>query len=150
MVSAESHIYTKKMSRIAVVIDNTNPPRVVTWIRGDTPGDWPPPDGTHLVREDEMPAGWTMVEPQPLPVPEDITPWQLRTWLLQRRGVTPDQVLSVLSAISDPIARAQAMIDWDYPSEIRRDHHLIETLGTALGLASAEVDQAFREAATLA
>ena len=97
-----------------------------------------------------MPAGWTMVEPQPLPVPEDITPWQLRTWLLQRRGVTPDQVLSVLSAISDPIARAQAMIDWDYPSEIRRDHHLIETLGTALGLASAEVDQAFREAATLA
>jgi hypothetical protein len=134
------------MTRIAVVLDNTNPPRVVTWIRGDTPEGWPPPDGTHLVREEEMPAGWTMVEPEPLPVPESITPWQLRTWLLQRRGITPDQVLALLTAISDPIARAQAMIDWDYPSEIKRDHPLIGTLGAALGLSAGEVDQAFREA----
>jgi hypothetical protein len=82
-------------------------------------------------------------------VPESITPWQLRTWLLQRKGITPDQVIALLSGIADPIARAQAMIDWDYPSEIRRDHPLIGTLGAALGLSSSDVDQAFREAAGL-
>ena len=139
----------KAMSRDAIIIEGTDPPQVLTWIRGDTPADWRPPDGTRRVREADMPAGWIIVTSAPQPVPGSITPWQLRTWLLQRRGVTPDEVLSLLGAIGDPIQRAQAMIDWDYPSEIKRDHPLIGTLGAALGLSSSEIDQAFREAAAI-
>jgi len=133
---------------LAVVIPGTSPQQVETFLRADTPDGYRIA-GRAMIRRSALSPGWTMVEPEPQPAPESITPWQLRTWLLQRRGVTPDQVLALLTAISDPIARAQAMIDWDYPSEIRRDHPLIGTLGAALGLSAGEVDQAFREAAGL-
>lgn len=136
------------MDRIAIVLDGTSPPAVLTFVRGDTPESWPPPVGTHKVAEASLPAGWVMhTEPQPVPV--EVTPWQIRTWLLQNRGVTPAAVSALLQTITDATAREQAAIDWDRGSVVRRSHPLIETLGAALGMDAAAIDQAFREAAEL-
>ena len=82
-------------------------------------------------------------------VPESVTRWQLRTWLLRSRGVTPAAVSSLIGGIQDAAARAQAQIDWDDAPIVRRGHPLIDTLGGALGLTAAQIDQGFREAAAL-
>jgi len=115
-------------------------------------GDGPPisaPDGCRCVPAADLPTGWVRAEALPPPVPEEITPWQLRTWLLQSRGISPSAVLDLLAAIPDAMAREQALIDWDYPSTIRRNHPLVGRLGAAVGLDAQAIDQAFREAASL-
>jgi hypothetical protein len=83
------------------------------------------------------------------PVPESVTRWQLRTWLLRSLGVNPAAVSSLIGGIQDAATRAQAQIDWDDAPIVRRGHPLIDTLGGALGLTAAQIDQGFREAAAL-
>jgi hypothetical protein len=82
-------------------------------------------------------------------VPESVTRWQLRTWLLRSLGVTPAAVSSLIGGIQDAATRAQAQIDWEDAPIVRRGHPLIDTLGGALGLTAAQIDQGFREAAAL-
>ena len=84
-----------------------------------------------------------------MPVPESVTRWQLRTWLLRSLGVTPAAVSSLIAGIQDAATRAQAQIDWDDAPIVRRGHPLIDTLGGALGLTSVQIGQGFREAAAL-
>lgn len=83
-----------------------------------------------------------------LQVPETITPWQLSTWLLRARSITPAAVDALIATLP-PAVRAQAEIDWTRAATVRRDHPLVDTLGAALGLLPVEIDQAFREAAEL-
>jgi len=42
-------------------------------------------------------------------------------------------ILALIDAIADPFEAAAADIEWKHATEFRRDHHLMETIGTALG-----------------
>lgn len=92
------------------------------------------------------------IEAHPAPAPvEEIpacTPRQIRLWLLSA-GVTDDMVRAQIDAIPDATERARALIEYEYATEFRRDHPLVQILGSALGLSATQIDQAFRAAAAL-
>jgi hypothetical protein len=75
-------------------------------------------------------------------VPQSVTPLQARLALLGA-GLL-DQVEAAIAAGS----RAD-QITWEFAPYVRRDYALIENLGTALGLTSAEIDDLFRAAVAL-
>ena len=87
------------------------------------------------------------IERQRMPT---ITRRQLRLALLNRFGVTAAQVEAQIAAMpGTPAQREAAMIEWQDAPEYRRDHPLVATLGAALGLTEAQIDNAWGEAATL-
>lgn len=90
-------------------------------------------------------SGWTI--PPPL-VPETVTARQARLWLI-RHGITLAQVDAVIATLPDPLTREIVRIEWEYGTDVRRSSETIASLGAALALDSAKLDQAFREAATL-
>ena len=136
------------MPRIAIVKDKTDPAEVVSWISGATPMTWVPPKGTHLVREDDMTPGW-IEPPEPMPpVPESVTPYQFRAWLITH-GITMSQVDEFLASIADPDRRALATLAWEYGQSVQRANVFVEECGKALGMTDSQIDQAFREAAEL-
>lgn len=132
---------------LAVVIDGSDPPRVVALVREDVPLGWSAPPGCVVVPASQLPKGWQM-DAASQPVPQEITPWQLQTWLLRARSITPAAVAGLIGTLP-PHVRAQAEIDWQRAASVRRSHPLIDRLGAALGMTAAEIDQAFREAAEL-
>ena len=84
--------------------------------------------------------------PPPLP---SITRRQLRLALL-RLGVSGDQVEAQIAAMpGTPIEREAAMIEWRDSGTYERDHPLVVMLGAALGLTAAQIDDAWKEAATI-
>ena len=86
--------------------------------------------------------------PTPPPVPV-ITARQLRLALL-RLGLTGAQVEAQIAALPGTDAdREAALIEWEYATTYQRDHQLVVALGAALGLTAAQIDAAWREAATL-
>ena len=85
-------------------------------------------------------------EPPALPV-APITRRQLRLWLV-RNGVTTLQVETVIAAIQPDQAREEAWIEWQDASSYERANPLVVQVGQALGLTDAQMDDAFREAAT--
>lgn len=97
-------------------------------------------------------AAWSVqsraVVAVPPPTPKEVSPWQLQTWLLQKKGVAPADIEGLLGALPGQ-ARTQALIDWTKAATYRRDHHLIDQLGASLGMTPQDIDQAFREASQL-
>ena len=78
-----------------------------------------------------------------------ITARQLRLALL-RLGVTGAQVEAQIAAMpGTDAAREAAMIEWEYATTYQRDHPLVVALGAALGLTTAQIDDAWKEAATI-
>lgn len=74
---------------------------------------------------------------------------QLRLALL-RLGLTGAQVEAQIAAMPGTDAdREAALIEWEYATTYQRDHQLVVALGAALGLTAAQIDAAWREAATL-
>ncbi len=87
--------------------------------------------------------------PAPAPMPT-ITRRQLRLALLKRFGLTSTQVEAQIAALPrTPIEREAAMIEWQDATTYERDHWLVVALGAALGLPTAQIDDAWREAVTL-
>lgn len=58
-----------------------------------------------------------------------------------------DAVDAGIAGIVNPVERRAAQIDWEYATEIRRDSPLIASLGPALGLSEAQIDELFIAAA---
>ena len=84
--------------------------------------------------------------PPPLP---PITRRQLRLALL-RLGVTGDQVEAEIAAMpGTPIEREADMIEWRDSLTYERNHRLVVALGVALGLTETQIDDAWKEAATI-
>lgn len=77
-----------------------------------------------------------------------ITARQLRLGLVLN-GFALDQVTATIDAIPDEQDRAVAKIEWEYASQFERDHHLIEQVGTALGLTGEQIDAMWNEALSL-
>ena len=78
-----------------------------------------------------------------------LSPRQLRLALLGL-GVTAAQVEAQIAAMPGTNAdREAALIEWEYATTYQRDHQLVVALGAALGLTAAQIDAAWREAATL-
>lgn len=75
-------------------------------------------------------------------VPTPVTPRQARLALLQQ-GLL-DKVQAAVTA-----AGGATQITWEYATMIDRHDDLITTLGTSLGLTSAQIDQLFQLASTL-
>lgn len=77
-----------------------------------------------------------------VPVPQSITPRQVRLLLLQK---------GLLANVEAMIAQQDqaTQITWQYATEFKRDNLLLAELAANLGLSAAEIDQFFIEAAAL-
>jgi hypothetical protein len=95
--------------------------------------------------------GWTN-ESVDLPVersvPASVTARQIRLWLV-RHGVSLAAVDAAIDAIQDAQAREEARVEWDYAPYVERSHPMLVPLAAALGLDESQVDDAFRQAATI-
>lgn len=121
--------------------------RVVTFVRIDVPDGWAPPDGCTAVPDDELPAGWQRAEDEP-PVPQSVTARQVRLWLV-RHGVQLASVDAAIDTIQDATTRDSVRVEWEYAPYVERSHPWLVPLAQALGLSEAQVDAAFREAASI-
>ena len=73
------------------------------------------------------------------PVPSSISPRQIRLWLL-RNGIS-------LSTIEQALSNSpEALVEWEYATEIQRNNPLVTMLAEALQI---DADKAFREASIL-
>ncbi|MDM8181250.1 hypothetical protein [Marinobacter salarius] len=86
-----------------------------------------------------------LTPPKPRP-PSRVTMRQARL-ALSAAGVLP-QVDAAINALDEP-QRTVARIEWDYSQEVERNRELVQLLGPALGLSDDQLDDLFREAATL-
>lgn len=97
-------------------------------------------------------AGGVYTEAEPESLAPDIDRRQFRIWMLTRKGKTIDDVKAVLSAaIADANQRELALIDLEDAKRFMRSHPMFD-IGMARHLGfvdEAEIDAAFREAATL-
>ena len=120
---------------------------VVTFVRPDVPETWSPPEGCTAMPEDKLPAGWNYAT-DTSPVPLQISARQIRLWLVQH-GVSLAAVDAAINAIPDAVTRESVRVEWEYAPHVERSHAWLVPMAAALGLTEAQVDQAFREAATL-
>lgn len=121
--------------------------RVVTFLRLDLPASWMPPPGHAIVADDDLPAGWQRAEDES-PVPQSVTARQIRLWLV-RHGVSLASVDAAINAIPEAPTRDSVRVEWEYAPYVERSHPWLVPLAQALGLSEAQVDAAFREAASI-
>jgi hypothetical protein len=81
-------------------------------------------------------------------VPPSVTARQIRLWLV-RHGVGLAAVDAAIDAIPDAQVREECRVEWDYAPYVERAHPMLVPLAAALGLDEAQVDEAFRQAATI-
>lgn len=81
-------------------------------------------------------------------VPASVSARQIRLWLV-RHGVSLAQVDAAIDAIPDEQQREECRVEWDYAPYVERSHPMLLPLAQSLGLTPEQVDEAFREAATL-
>lgn len=116
--------------------------------------------------KDGMPRGWTRSEPPelaegeyavwgsngwsvtaeayapPVPPPPILPPLtrrQLRLALLSI-GVTAEDIKTHIAAITDPVDRAAALIEWEDATHYKRDHPLVADVAAAMELPPEQVD----------
>ena len=76
-------------------------------------------------------------------VPTSVTMRQARL-ALNAAGLL-SSVTAAINAMSSP-AKEEALITWEYSSELHREHPLVAALGAALGLNGAQIDALFVDA----
>lgn len=80
-------------------------------------------------------------ETLPTPVPESVTPRQIR-WALNASGLRATVEGAVTSADQD------TRDAWEFSNEVRRDNPLLTGLASALGMSTSQLDDLFRLAAS--
>lgn len=86
------------------------------------------------------PAPYVAPDPEPAPVPEKVSRYQARAALY---GAGLLGAVDIAVAASDPLVQ----MAWADAGEFRRNSPAINTLGAALGLTDAQIDDLFRVAA---
>jgi len=89
--------------------------------------------------------GWQLVAHEPMPVIVSMT--ALRLTLIEME--LEDDVLAIISAMTDAKQKAAALAWWQTAQTVRRNHPLVAQLATALGKTDAEIDAIFAAAITL-
>jgi len=79
-------------------------------------------------------------------VPASVTMRQGRLALLAAGKLA--QVNAAIASLPEP-QKSAALIEWDFSNELQRGNPFVATLGAALGLSDAQVDQLFITAAAL-
>lgn len=121
--------------------------KVVTFVRPDVPAGWAPPEGCTAVPADQLPEGWERAEDES-PVPPQVSARQIRLWLVAH-GVSMATVEAAIDSIQDAATREAVRVEWEYAPYVDRSHAWLVPMAAALGFTSEQIDQAFREAATL-
>jgi len=110
--------------------------------------------GTIIADEDfaerSYPGLWRLAAYQGAPqpsAPQKVTRRQARKALVLA-GLF-DLVQPSIDAITDPLERQLAQIDWDDSQEFARDWPLLLSIGQSLGLSDADIDGLFSQAGTL-
>ncbi len=83
-----------------------------------------------------------IVAAMPVPVPQTVTPWQMRK-ALNAAGLRATVEAAVSAADQD------TKDGWEYASEIRRDNALLNSMAAALNMTSEQLDDLFRTASNL-
>ncbi len=119
---------------------------VVTFVRADVPPGWQPPAGCKAVPEAALPVGYKMAAALPQPVPESVTAYQARAWLIES-GIGQDAIAEAIARIEDPKDREKVRAWWEYEPVLFRSAPQIARWGDACGFTSQQIDDAFRAAA---
>jgi hypothetical protein len=73
---------------------------------------------------------------------------RLRLGLINN-GIMPSQVQAALEAMPAGVDREKALVEWEFASDFERNHHLILSVGAALGLTAAQIDTMWMASQTL-
>ena len=68
-----------------------------------------------------------------------ITPRQIRMALLMS-GYSLEDISNAISSIPDSTQRQLAQVEWEYAVDFERHNPLVESIGQAIGLSSAQID----------
>ena len=79
--------------------------------------------------------------------PIAVSPRQLRLALINK-GVSLDSILNAINSIPDATSKASALIEWEYSTEFRRTHPLVQSIAAVLVLTEQEIDDIFKLAYT--
>ena len=79
-------------------------------------------------------------------VPPVISPRQIRLELLEH-SITGSDMVNLLNTLSSP-TKEQALIEWEYASEFRRDNALLNQVATMLNFTQDDLDHLFIEGFT--
>jgi hypothetical protein len=80
------------------------------------------------------------------PIPSEVPLWAFRS-ILTIMGIAP-QVDALINSLPEP-QKTVASVQWQYGNFIERNHPLIDSLGTNLGLTKEQIDNVFVEASKL-
>lgn len=81
-------------------------------------------------------------------VPASVSARQIRLWLV-RNGYSLADLDALIESIPDKQTRDSVRVEWEYAPYVERSHQWLLPLAAAIGLTEEQVDDAFREAATL-
>jgi hypothetical protein len=95
-----------------------------------------------LITESEILIGRYEVAPKEVIVPQSVTMSQFRR-ALRRVGIDPDLISQ---ALQDNL---EALDQWEYETNVRRDFYLIESLAPMFDKTSEDIDNIFKLAETL-
>lgn len=88
----------------------------------------------------------TLEDHPPPPIPSVVTMRQARLALLAAGLLS--QVDNVIDGLEEP-GRSAARIEWEYATELRRNHPLVAALGSALELTEQQIDDLFLAASEI-
>jgi len=91
--------------------------------------------------EAELPILWASPYRAPAPIPQSVTPLQVRR-ALNQAGLRSSVEAAIAAASQD------ARDAWEFASVINRDNPILDSMAAALGMSSAQVDQLFVLAAS--
>ena len=115
---------------------------VERWLTDSPPSQWHAPTGSAVSFDGTKVVVTITYEATATIVPQTVTPRQARLALFGA-GLL-DTVIGMVDA-----AGGATKITWEYATEINRTDALITTLGSALSLSVAQIDDLFRSASTL-
>ena len=105
-----------------------------------------PPAYNNLTQTANFVGGVWVISDLPKEVPNEIPLWAFRS-ILTLMGYAQN-VADLIDSLPEP-QKAVAKIQYEYGNFIVRDHALISTLGSQLGLTNDQIDNIFIEAAKL-
>jgi len=139
---------------VTSIFDDSDPAEHATKLKaiGNVPRDWQAVAFNYEAAFPDTPQEtwrWTngsIVATAPLAVPDVVTMRQARLALLQNGMLT--QVNTAVANMSGAAGDA-ARIEWEFSSTVERNRPLVQSLIGVLGLTESQLDDLFRQAATL-